>query len=83
MQSSAPDINKSTSLKGLNFVSSNMITIRGKQLELLGFLNYHEPDIVVIRETKIDGSVSTSELFPYSCPYNTYRKDRYANVVGA
>ena len=25
---------------------------------------------------KIDSSISTSELFPESCPYNVYRKDR-------
>ena len=33
-------------------------------------------DIVAIQETKIDGSISTSELFPDSCSYNAYRKDR-------
>ena len=27
-------------------------------------------------EDKNDGSISTSELFPDSCPYNVYRKDR-------
>ena len=31
---------------------------------------------MAIQETKIDSSISTSELFPVSCPYNVYRKDR-------
>ena len=31
---------------------------------------------MAIEETKIDSSISTSELFPESCPYNVYRKDR-------
>ena len=31
---------------------------------------------MVIQETKIGSSISTSELFPESCPYNVYRKDR-------
>ena len=67
---SAPGINQSTSLKGLKFVSLNINGIRGKKLELLAFLDYHKPDIVAIQETKIDSSISTSELFPDSCPYN-------------
>ena len=31
---------------------------------------------MAIQETKIDSSISTSELFPESCPYNVFRKDR-------
>ena len=74
--SSAPSTNKTTSLNGLKFVSLNFNCIRGKKLELLAFLDYHKLDIVAIQETKIDGSISASELFPDSCPYNAYRKDR-------
>ena len=74
--SSAPGINKSTSCKGLKFVSLNINDIRSKKLELMAFLDYHKPDIVAIQEMKTDGSISTSELFPDSCPYNAYRKDR-------
>ena len=74
--SSASGTNKTTSLKGLKFASLNINGIRGKKLELLAFLDYHKTDIVAIQETKIDGSISTSELFPDSCPYNAYRKDR-------
>ena len=57
-------------------MSINIKSIRGKKLELLAFLDFHQPQIVAIQETKIDSSISTSELFPESCPYNVYRKDR-------
>ena len=65
MASSAPGTNKTTSLKGH----------LGKMLELLAFLDYHKPDIVAIQETRIDDSISTSELSPDSCPYNAYSSD--------
>ena len=60
----------------LKFVSININGIRGKKLELLAFLDFHQPQIVAIQETNIDSSISTSELFPESCPYNVYSKDR-------
>ena len=63
-------------ISGLKFVSININGIRGKKLELLAFLDFHQPQIVAIQETKIDSSISTSELFPESCLYNVYRKDR-------
>ena len=31
---------------------------------------------MAIQETKIDSSIATSELFPETCPYNVYRKDK-------
>ena len=57
-------------------MSININRIRGKELELLTFLDFLQPQIVAIQETKIDSSISTSELFSESCPYNVYRKDR-------
>ena len=63
-------------ISGLKFVSININSIRGKKLELLAFLDFHQSQIVAIQETKIASSISTSELFPESCPYNVYRKDR-------
>ena len=69
-----PDKNKFIS--GLIFVSIKISSIKGKKLELLAFLDFHQPQIVAIQETDIDSSISTSELFPESCPYNVYRKDR-------
>ena len=73
--SSAPGINKSSSLKGLKFVNINFNCIRGKKLGLVAFFECHKPDIVDIQETRLDGSISTIELFPDTCPYNVYRKD--------
>ena len=57
-------------------MSININSIRGKELELLAFLDFHQPLIVAIQETKSYSSISTSELFPESCPYYVYRKDR-------
>ena len=51
-------------------------SIRGKKMDLLAFLDVHNPHIVAIQETKIDSSIATSELFPEVCPYNIFRKDR-------
>ena len=58
----------------------NINSIRGKKLELLVFLDFHQPHVVAIQETKIDSSIATSELFPETCPYSVYRKDR--NIHG-
>ena len=60
----------------MKFSSINVNGIRSKKLELLAYLDFHQPQIVAIQETKIDSSISTSELFPETCPYNVYRKDR-------
>ena len=37
---------------------------RGKKLDLLAFLEIHQPHVVTIQEMKIDSSIATSELFP-------------------
>ena len=37
---------------------------------------------MAIQETKIDSSISTSELFPETFPYSVYRKDRNLNGGG-
>ena len=58
----------------------NINSIRGKKLELLAFLDFHQPHVVAIQETKIESSIATSELFPEICPYSVYRKDR--NIHG-
>ena len=42
----------------------------------MAFLDLHQPQIVAIQETKIDSTISTSELVLETCPYNVYRKDR-------
>ena len=79
-RSSPCGTNKSSFISGLKFFSMNINSIRGKKLELLAFLDFHQPHVVAIQETKIDSSVATSELFPETCPYSVYRKDR--NIHG-
>ena len=63
-------------LGGLKLTSININSIRGKKLDLLAFLEVHQPHVVAIQETKIDSSIATSELFPETCQYNVFRKDR-------
>ena len=79
-RSSPCGTNKSSFISGLKFNSMNINSIRGKKLELLAFLDFHQPHVVAIQETKIDRSIATSELFPETCPYSVYRKDR--NIHG-
>ena len=69
-------------VSGLKFSSINVNGIRSKKLELLAYLDFHQPHIVAIQETKIDSSISTSESFPDTCPYNVYRKDRNSKGGG-
>ena len=83
--------NKSSVISGLKFISMIINSIRGKKknnnnnnnkkkkqkkLELLAFLDFHQPHVVAIQETKIDSSIATSELFPETYAYSVYRKDR-------
>ena len=79
-RSSPCGTNKSSFISELKFVSMNINNIRGKKLELLAFLDFHQPHVVTIQETKIDSSIAISELFPETCPYSVYRKDR--NIHG-
>ena len=73
---------KNSFISGLKFSSININSIRGKKLELLAFIDFHQPQILAIQETKIDNSILTSELFPESFPYSVYRKDRTLNGGG-
>ena len=79
-RSSPCGTNKCGFISGLKFISMNSNSIRGKPLELLAFLDFHQPHIGAIQETKIDSSIATSELFPETCPYSVYRIDR--NIHG-
>ena len=71
-----PCSNKPTSINGLKFAVLILTVLEEKKLELVAFLDFYKPDIVAIQETKIDETISSEELFPASCPYNDYRKDR-------
>ena len=46
-------------------------------MELLAFLDFHQPHIVAIKETKINSSIATSEFFPETYPYSVYRTRKY------
>ena len=72
---------KTSFISGLKFSSININSIRGKKLELLAFIDFHQSQILAIQETKIDNSILTSELFPESFPYSVYRKDRMVVVL--
>ena len=63
-------------LGGLKLISININSIRGMKLDLLAFLEVHQPHAVAIQGTKIYSSIATSELFPETCQYNVSRKDR-------
>ena len=73
---------KNSCISGLKFSSININSIRGKKLELLAFIDFHQSQILAIQETKIDNSILTSELFPESFPYSVYRKDITLNGGG-
>ena len=80
-KSPTPDTVKPSFVKGLKCCSININGIRGKILELTVFLAAHQPHVVAVQETKIDSTITTSELFPETCMYSVYRKDRLM-VVG-
>ena len=71
--------NRNSFISGLNFLRININSIKGKKFVLLAYLDFHQPQIVVIQETKIDSSISTSELFPETFRDSVYRKDRILN----
>ena len=50
-------------VKRLKLCSINISSIRGEILELFAFLDAHQPHVVAIQETKIDRTITTSELF--------------------
>ena len=48
-RSSPCGTNKSSFISGLKFISMNINSIRGKKLELLAFLDFHQPHVVAPR----------------------------------
>ena len=44
---------KNTFISGLKFSSININSIRGKNLELLAFIDFHQSQILAIQETKL------------------------------
>ena len=52
---------KNSFISGLKFSSININSIRGKKLELLAFIDFHQSQILAIQETKIDNSILTAQ----------------------
>ena len=52
-RSSSFGTSKNNFIGGLKFVSININSIRGKKLELLAFLVFHQPHVVAIQEQKL------------------------------
>ena len=49
----------------MKFISLNINSIRGKKkMDLLAFLDVHNPHIVAIQETKIDSSIAARNHSP-------------------
>ena len=57
-RSSSCGTNKSSFISELKFINMNTNSIRGKKLKLLAFLDFNQPHVVAIQETKIDRSVA-------------------------
>ena len=75
---------KSSFISGLKIISMNIYSIRGKNLELPAFFDFHQPHVVAIQETKIDSSVATSELFPQKLVHIVYiEKTEISMVAGS
>ena len=51
-------------------------------MDLLAFLDFHNPHIVAIQETKIDSSIATSVLLHETFPHNICRKGRNLHGCG-
>ena len=49
---------------------------------ILVFLDAHLSHVVAVQETKIDSTITASKLFPETCMYSVYRKDRNTHGVG-
>ena len=63
----------------LTVVSSNVNGLRGKALQIQELICPHHPDIILHQETKLDASVSSSEIFPTD--FTVIRKDRTCHGV--
>ena len=56
-RTSSTGTKNNNSVSGLKFSSINVNGIRSKKLELLVYLDFHQPQIVAIQETKNDSSI--------------------------
>ena len=77
-QRTTGDTTNPTLPKSNNFrtVVMNCNSVTGKVAALANLINYTDPDVIMMCETKIDSSVATSEFIDTKLGYVTYRKDR-------
>ena len=82
-RSSSNGTNKNNFVSGLKFVSMNINSIRGKKLELLAFLDFHQPHVVAIQETKNDSYFRIiSGNLPIQCIQKRHESSwRWCNVT--
>ena len=69
--SGSPLPNKASNMR---YLSINCNGVSSKRAELENLVAYTSPDVLLLTETKIDSSVSTSEFLPVG--YRGFRKDR-------
>ena len=69
-----PATDPPASASNLRVAVLNANSVKGKRAELAALCDTTNPDIIIIAETKIDSSVSTSEFLPKS--HTAFRKDR-------
>ncbi|KAJ8029979.1 hypothetical protein HOLleu_29537 [Holothuria leucospilota] len=62
--------------KEVSIVSININGLRGKKLDLQTILSESNPDVVALQETKIDSTVTNTELIPPCLEYEIFRNDR-------
>ena len=80
--SSPCSTNKNSFISGLTFISMNINSIRGKKLEFLAFLDFHQPHVVAIQETKSTVLLQLRNSSQKTRPYSVYRKDRNTHGGG-
>ena len=70
----------SFSPSSIRYLVINCNGIASKKAELESVIDYTDPDVLIITETKIDDTVHTSELLPSN--FKAFRKDRTLRMGG-
>ena len=69
-----------TRKKGLNILVANCTGVTSKREQLAAELDYLNPDVFIITETKLGPGTNTSEILPMN--YKAHRRDRKAGGGG-
>ena len=65
-----------TRANSIKLCSLNINSIRGKFPDFHAFAKVVNPEVIAVQETKIDSSVTDSEILPAEVDYSIFRKDR-------